>query len=175
MSMDQPCHAFGDESKRGGTYRLAVAHVGVADLAETRRLLRAELLRGQRSIHFADERDARRRRLLVLFGQMTNRVDHYSSRLSDHPSAEHARAHLLRLLAVDLVKSGVTRLVLESRDDRDTHDQSVLRAVLGAHPPLVYEHIASTRSHCYGLPTDLHGQRAKAGIWAERARPTFLG
>jgi hypothetical protein len=72
---------------------------------------------------------------------MTNRVDHYSSRLSDHPRAEHARAHLLRLLAVDLVKSGVTRLVLESRDDRDTHDRSVLRAVLGTHPPLVYEHV----------------------------------
>jgi hypothetical protein len=170
MNTDPRCHAFGDESCRGGTYRLAVVHVPVTELATARGLLRAELLRGQRSIHFTDEKDARRRRLLTLFGRVAGRVEHYPARLADFRGAEQARAELLGALAVDLSKAGVTRLVLESREGRDHRDRSVLRATLGAEPPLAYEHMRKHEEPLLWVADGFAWAEGKGGVWAERAR-----
>jgi hypothetical protein len=170
MNADQRCHAFGDESCRGGTYRLAVVLVRVAELAKARGLLRAELLRGQRSIHFTDEKDPRRRRLLAVFGRVASGVEHYPAGLAEFGSAEEARAELLRALAVDLAKAGVTRLVLESRGSRDHRDRLVLRAVLGADPPLAYEHMHKYEEPLLWLADGFAWAEGRGGAWAERAR-----
>jgi hypothetical protein len=170
MIPDQVFHAFGDESCRGGVYRLAVARVAVADLAKARGALRAELLSGQRSIHFTDEKDARRRRLLLLFGQFASGVDHYSASLAEFAGADAARAELLHRLAVDLLKRGATRLVLESREGRDHHDRSVLRSVLGPATPMAYEHMRKHEEPLLWLADGFAWAEGRGGVWAERAR-----
>ena len=165
MKTDQQCHAFGDESSRCGTYRLAIVQVPVVDLAKARGRLRAELLKGQRSIHFTDEKNARRRHLLALFGQLSRKVDHYPAYLAEFKSADEARAELLRRVATDLTKAGVSRLVLESREGRDHRDRSVLRTTLGTEPPLVYEHMRKHEEPLLWIADGFAWAEGKGGVW----------
>jgi hypothetical protein len=58
-------HAFVDESRRGGTYLVAVALLDPGELSVVRASLRKLCLPGQRRIHFKDERDSRRREVLA--------------------------------------------------------------------------------------------------------------
>jgi hypothetical protein len=175
MPTERVCHAFGDESCRNGVYRLAIARVAAADVAGARRALRAELLSGQRGIHFTDEKDSRRRRLLELFGQMVSRVDHYSGRLAGWRDAETVRADLLRAAATDLPAAGVTRLVLESREGRDRRDRAVLRAVLGPRPAMTYEHLRKHEEPLLWLADGFAWAEGKGGYWAERGRTASGG
>jgi hypothetical protein len=172
MPTDQVSHAFVDESCRNGVYRLAVVRVAEADLDQARRALRAELLAGQRSIHFTDESDARRRRLLERFGQLAGRVDHYSGPRAGYRNAEHVRAGLLATLAADLMASGVTRLVLESRDGRDGRDRAVLRAAFGPRPTCAYDHLRKHEEPLLWLADGFAWAEGKGGLWAARARMT---
>ena len=56
-------HVFVDESKVGGYY-VAASVVAAGDVSATRRAVRALLLPRQKRIHFTDERDDRRKKLL---------------------------------------------------------------------------------------------------------------
>lgn len=80
---------------------------------------------------------------------------------------ERARRECLSQLVADLLDLGARRLVLDSREVRDEHDQLTIRPAQGSHARdtgLVYEHLVSTQemllwiadavAWCYGAGGD---------------------
>lgn len=156
-------HAFVDESRRGSRYFVAVALVHPVHLRAIRRDLLALLIRGQREIHFHNEKENRQRLLADSVARMPVQVDIYSRTCErqDEPARQHCIAELTR----DLVRRKAGRLVIDSRSHRDTKDAATIRRILLADTsPLTYEHIGSTgdpmlwvadiAAWCYGAGAD---------------------
>ncbi len=66
-------HLFVDETKSRG-FQLVVASVLATDVGAARKMLRAELLPGQRALHFKHESDGSRSRILRRISGTTARV-----------------------------------------------------------------------------------------------------
>jgi hypothetical protein len=138
-------HAFVDESQRGSRYYLAAAIVEPAKLGPTRRAMRSLLMPGQREIHFKQEKPERRRRLADIIAALPVEVHIYHR--SYHRRDEPARQECLMPLIRDLLAIDAHRLVIDSREDRNAHDERTIRTALGGHrhsTKLVYEHAPST-------------------------------
>jgi hypothetical protein len=131
--------------------------------------MRGLLMAGQRELHFKTEKDARRRTLADAIARLPVAVHVYSCEWGRHD--EPARQNCLQRLAGDLIAEGLQRLVIDSRNERDIHDERTLRRALSPHPAasrVVYEHlpseaepllwIADAAAWCYGA----------GGAWRER-------
>ena len=92
-------HVFVDESKVGGYY-VAASVVAAGDVSATRRAVRALLLPRQKRIHFTDERDDRRKKLLRDFAGLEVTVCVYVAKgLRDDSSFETDKRVLARTFA----------------------------------------------------------------------------
>lgn len=129
-----------DESRRGQRYLLACASVEIHRVAEVRRQLQSLVVAPRRRIHFNSEPVARRRWLLERFDGFPVRVVVTETVIGHHQREYTARALLLTRLVEELQATGVTRLVIESRDAGDRDDRRVIDAVRRSEPALVYEH-----------------------------------
>jgi hypothetical protein len=138
-------HAFVDESARPPQYLIAAAVVEPAQVRLLRQSMRALLMPGQRELHFKKERPLRRRCLADAVARLPVEVWVYSRSWHDHD--EPARQVCMARLAHDLLAREAHRLVIDTRNIRDAHDERTLRTALGPHPSaslLVYEHVDST-------------------------------
>ncbi|WP_367134271.1 hypothetical protein [Saccharothrix sp. HUAS TT1] len=165
-------HAFVDESRRKDTYYLVAAIVQPEDLKRLRTQLRGLLFPGQRELHFYKEKQARRRLLLSRVVEFGARVDIY--RASCRWSEESARQECLARLTEDLLDVGGRRLVLDSREERDAHDESTIRLALGKRARdtgLVYEHFNGTGEPLLWLADIAGWCHGAGGDWARRVAP----
>jgi hypothetical protein len=161
-----------DESRRNDTYYLAAAIVEPQDLKRLRSGLRGLLFPGQRELHFYKEKQGRRKLLLSKVTELGARVDVY--RASCRRSEERARQECLARLTSDLLDIEGHRLVLDSREERNAHDQLTIRIALGKHARetgLVYEHITSVEEPLLWLADIAAWCQGAGGDWVRRAAP----
>lgn len=167
-------HAFVDESRRNDTYYLAAAIVRPGDLRRLRSGLRSLLFPGQRELHFCKEKQARRKLLLSRIAESGVRVDIY--RASCRRGEERARQECLARLTNDLLDLEGRRLVLDSREERNAHDELTIRIALGKRARetgLVYEHLTSVEEPLLWLADIAAWCQGAGGDWARRVAPVI--
>lgn len=138
-------HAFVDESARPPRYLISAAIVEPSRVRMLRQSMRALLLPGQRELHLKKEKPVRRRALADAIARLPVEVCFYSRSWYRHD--EPARQECMARLALDLLARQAQRLVIDTRNARDAHDERTLRGALGPLPSssqLVYEHVDST-------------------------------
>jgi len=107
--------------------------------------MRALLRPGQRELHLYKEKPARRRQLADAVARLPVEVSIYTR--SWHRHDEPARQLCLAQLVEDPLARQAHRLVIDSRDTQDIHDERILRGLLSPRPSgsrLVYEHVDGT-------------------------------
>jgi hypothetical protein len=158
-------HAFVDESARADRYLIAAAIVDPAHVRRLRQAMRGLLMPGQRELHCNHEQAARRRQLADAIARLPVEVSFYmrSWQRRDEPARQDCLDRLVR----DLLARRAHRLVIDTRNHRDIHDERTLRRLLGRRPSgsqLVYEHvdsgceplvwIADVAAWCFGAGKD---------------------
>lgn len=138
MSWDlqRPFQVFADESEVGG-FSIFVVMIRPSDVDVARRFLRRRLRRGQRSIHFAKERNEVRRAVLVGMEQYDLAVRAYRTRVK----GVQGRRLCLRGIARDLAATACTRIVLDRNDPAVKSDNQILRNGLGTSWGGTYDHL----------------------------------
>ncbi len=164
--------AFVDESRRKDRYLLVVAIINPGDLTRLRKLLRSLLLPGQKEVHFKKE-DPSRRRIILSRLLECGPVAHVYQR-SCVDGEERAREDCLTALVLDLKAIKATRLVLDSREERDEHDLRTIRKAFGKSPrstPLVYEHMWSSQEELLWIADVVGWCYGAGGEWRRRVMP----
>lgn len=165
-------HAFVDESTRADRYLIAVAIVDPAQVRRLRQSMRALLMPGQRELHFKQEKPVRRRQLADEIARLPVEVCVYAR--SCHRHDEPARQDCVDRLVRDLLARQAHRLVIDSRNEQDIHDERTLRRILGPIPSasqLVYEHVDSTSESLLWI-ADIAARCFGAGReWRKRIDP----
>ena len=160
-------HAFIDESTRVRRYLICATTVSAADVGGARAALRSLLPRGQRRIHFATESDQRRRSLLRSMSTIDVGTTIY---VADHRDQVRARRVLVATAVTQLHRSGVSRLVLESRESQDQRDRAVIYQALGPDPapPLEYTHATAAAEPLLWIPDAVAWAWGRGGDWRKR-------
>ncbi|OLF04246.1 hypothetical protein BLA60_41675 [Actinophytocola xinjiangensis] len=169
-------HAFVDESARPPRYLVTAAIVEPANVRQLRQAMRGLLRPGQRELHFYKEKPVHRRHLADTIARLPVEVTIYIR--SWHRDNEPARQVCLARLVGDLVARQAHRLVIDSRNEQDIHDERTLRRFLGPYPSgskLVYEHLDSTSESLLWI-ADIAGWCFGAGAeWRKRIDPIVAG
>jgi len=118
-------HAFVDESK-AQRYILAAATIDGRMLQDARRAMKDLLLPAQRRIHFRDESDSRK--LRVIKSVLALDIDLHVYVADRKPSQVEARRRCLTSLVEDLATQGIRELVLELDQAMLQHDKRTLAA-----------------------------------------------
>ena len=170
MATTVSLQAFVDESRRNDRYLLAVAIIHPRDLTRLRKLLRSLLLPGQKEVHFHNEKNDRRKIVLSRLVTCGPLVHVYQRTCSS--KEEHARQECLVAVMVDLTAMGVSRLVLDTRQERDWHDKQTIRAVLGgAKETFLYEHVPSSQEQLLWIVDVVAWCYGAGGEWRRRVTP----
>lgn len=163
-------HVFVDESKERG-YVVAAAVVRSAEVAASRQAMRNLIMPRQRRIHFTNESNARRNKILDTIVEMGVRVRIYDA--GRQPNPKRGRdACLLRLVA-DLPEVKAQRLVLEREDAAFKTDQALLYAELRTHGlahVLRYDHLRAHEEGLLAIPDAVAWCWARGGTWRARAQ-----
>jgi hypothetical protein len=166
-------HAFVDESKAGG-YWLVAAIVESRDLDQLRRVTRGFRLPRQRRVHFSNESDRRRKKILnELISAGSSVVVYDASRCANGDSP---RDLALERLVDDLAKMGARRLVLERDDSVFAADRKIIRdraEVAGCLDSLAYEHLRAHEEPLLAIPDAVAWCCQKGGDWRSRASPVI--
>lgn len=169
-------HAFVDESARPPQYLIAAAIVEPSRVRLLRQSMRGLLMQGQRELHFKKEKPIRRRALADAVARLPVEVCVYSRSWQRHD--EPARQACMTQLVQDLLSRGAHRLVIDTRNVRDAHDERTLRSALGPLPSesrLVYEHVDSTSESLLWI-ADIAAWCCGAGReWRKRIDPVVSG
>lgn len=161
-------HAFVDESVRNELYIMCAALVPTVALDAARRTLRSLRARGQRRIHFVTESDRRRRALLRAISELDCSSIVYVARHRDQVAA---RAALLATMLPELQSSGVSRLVLESRQGQDERDRSVIYRAVGSQRESAfrYTHNPASAEPLLWIADAVAWAWGRGGRWRARA------
>jgi hypothetical protein len=161
-------HMFVDESERGG-YLMAAVLIAPHALHTTRSMMRSLLLPGCRRVHFKTEKPARRKLIADRLACCDFAVNIYVGR----GKSERVRSKLLPLLIEDAIAAGVTRLVLDSRDQvANGRDRLVIGTRTKAHDAgLVYEHIQSSSEPALWISDAMAWCHGAGGDWKRRIEP----
>jgi len=165
-------HAFVDESARPPQYLIAAAIVEPSRVRLLRQSMRALLMPGQRELHFKKEKPLRRRALADAIARLPVEVCVYSHSWQNHD--EPARQACMARLVQDLVARRAHRLVIDTRNIRDAHDERTLRGALGPNPSaslLVYEHVDSTSESLLWIADIVAWCFGAGGDWRKRIDP----
>ena len=117
---------FIDESKNP-KYFLAATVIQEADVPRLRKVIRAEVRKGQRAIHFSKEEDSRRRELLSLFKRSGFQSYLFTSKQTQDLDA---RFECFEQLINAALAHGETRLVLERDDSVFKFDEKTLSSLI---------------------------------------------
>lgn len=161
-------HMFVDESKRGG-YLLAATLIAPNALHSARVMMRELLFPGCRRVHFKTEQDSRRRLIVSRMVHSGHQVHIYSGR----GHSEQVRTLLLERLTSDAIDAGVTRLVLDSRDNiGNKRDRSTLGNQTKAREAgMVHEHIESWTEPALWISDAAAWCYGAGGDWKRRIAP----
>ncbi|OXM68156.1 MULTISPECIES: hypothetical protein [Amycolatopsis] len=166
-------HAFIDESARDSRYFLCVAVLDPASLAPTRKQLAALLLPGQRELHFKKEKPPRRRLLADRIGGLAaSTLVYVTSRT--RKTEEQDRQRCLSEAVRDLVSMQAHRVVIDSREEQDRHDQATIYRALGGRPSgtgVIYEHLDSTATPLLWIPDAVAWCYGAGADWRRRVMP----
>ena len=161
-------HVFVDESERG-PYAIGATFLQPSTLVRVRRTLREMLGPRERSIHFNNERPARRKALLAAWcelGDVRTRIYEAAGR------PKEARDACLRQLLADNAEAGIIRLVLEGREGRDHHDRQTIvncRYRLPRLKAMTYEHMRAYEDPLLWIPDGILWAHCAGGEWRRRA------
>lgn len=164
-------HMFVDESERRG-YRLVATTVELSALHSTRSLMRGLLLPSERRVHFKSEKDSRRKFIISQLVRAEFRV-----RIYLQPGrGEHIRGNLLELLVREAIENGVTRLVLDSRDQAaNARDRVAIASRTKAREAgLAYEHIQASGEPALWISDAVAWCHGAGGDWPRRIAPLVV-
>ena len=164
-------HMFVDESERRG-YRLVATTVDLSVLHSTRRLMLSLLLPGERRVHFKSEKDSRRKFIVSELVRAGFRVKIYTRR----GRGEQVRGSLLEHMVREAIENGVTRLVLDSRDQAaNARDRAVIASRTKAREAgLAYEHIQSSGEPALWISDAVAWCHGAGGDWLRRIEPLVV-
>lgn len=161
-------HVFVDETKSAGLL-LTAAAVLPASLPDARRVMRSQVMRGQRRIHFITESDARRKTILDAITELAPECTIYDG------SAHHRRRQremCLGALVKDLAARRAQLLVLERDDSIFDLDRRLLYQQVREHDcvELVYRHLRAHEEPLLAIPDAIAWCWQRGGQWRERVR-----
>lgn len=156
--------AFVDESVRGQRYLLACVVVEEERLGDVRRAMRRLAVRGR--VHFSHESMERRARLLEEICSMPISVVVVHARIGHGVRQSQAREWCLSAMVRWLQGQGVSRVVLESRDD-DRDDVRHLMRVRQPTPPLVFRHLRAIDEPILWAADAAAWSFGAGGVWRE--------
>jgi hypothetical protein len=165
-----------DESRRGGAYLLASVAGAEGQVAEIRKALRQFPLRGESQLHFAKEKEARRKILISQMTPLSWSGIVYRTRIERGESEAQARERCLAAACHDV--PAVARLVLDSRGEhQDSGDRRVLARFLqgrkAVRAEMTYMHVRSREEPLLWLPDAVAWCAGKGGDWPRRCLPNL--
>lgn len=163
-------HAFVDESARGADYYVCAAVTVDRNVKDLRKLARDFCKQGQRTVHFVNERPARRGQFLTAItssGLVRARIAYGKG------DATAVRDAAIRALAQDLASANTRRLIIESRQGRDHLDRKAIAETLQGlnQSDLVYEHLAAPSDPGLWVADAVAWSYSAGGRWRERLEP----
>ena len=132
--------AFIDESIRSGTYIMVACILDACELPKARSQLRSLVPNQRRRIHFTDESNRERHKVLDQLS-IVGPTSHIWTAKNTNPTL--GRSAILPALTTHLLNLGVTELVIESGGNQDSKDRKLIAATLRnitPRPSLVYVH-----------------------------------
>lgn len=169
-----PAHAFVDESRRKTSYQLTAVVVAVTDIQPVTRAVRAAVPRGQRRVHFTDERPATRRAVLDCYCRLPIQVA-LATATHESGNDQPARDACLESLVSGVSACGVRVLIMDTRGhEPDRRDRSrIARLIREGRAPsdLVYEHRGSRDEILLGLPDAIGWAYGADGKWRRQVEP----
>jgi hypothetical protein len=171
--MSSNLHAFVDESARRVDYLICAATLSVRDLGSSRTTLRNLRARGQRRLHFADESDPRRRKILSAMAELETETIIYMTR---HRDQVRARAAILETMVPQLRERGVRRLLLDARQGQDQRDRATIYQAVGSSPDpeFSYDHQPSASEPLLWIPDAVAWAWGRGGHWQTRVKDLGL-
>lgn len=164
-------HVFCDESKAGG-FRLAAVAVKPCELAGLRSAVSELRLPGQRRLHFANESDGRRKKVIKeLIAAGVRAVVYDAPR---YRTEKEARDAIIGQLTDDVAAMGAARLVLERDDPTVASDRQIIierLAKAGNPETLRYEHRRAHEECLLRVPDAVIWAWAKGGRWRKAIGP----
>lgn len=161
--------AFIDESLRPGRYLLACVVILEDDVGAARRQAGKLLLRGQRTVHFQDEGDRRRRAIIGALAEVSMLATVYSCRHRVGRGAEAARAACLASAVADLqATEKAVHMLIESRETADRFDRATILGARERTPLLTFEHVRPTEDPLLWVPDCLAWAVGAGGEWRRR-------
>ena len=160
----RPTDAFVDESIRGRRYVMGCVLAEAQHLPALRRSAEGLTTGVAPRIHFNNDTDRQKLRVLDAIAEMPLQVFAVVCSKSHGTNEFQARAACVTEIVRQLQRRGVTRLVLESRqDDRD--DVRVITRARVRHPALTFEHRLARHEQVLWI--------ADAVTWAVGAGPQW--
>jgi hypothetical protein len=156
-------HVFVDESVRRDYLVCAVA-VEARRIEHSRRIMRSLIPPGQRRLHFAKERDDRRRQFLARIVQLPVQASFFMA--TGH--AVPARRTCLQDALVSLADTQVSRLVIELAEPEYERDRQSIAGVAGKVPWLdtaSVEHMPGHTDPMLWVPDALAWAYGAGGSW----------
>lgn len=158
-------HVFCDESKAGG-FRLAAVAVKPCDLNALRATISDLRLPGQRRLHFANESDGRRRKVIKTLAHAGVRATVYDA--PRYRTEKEARDAIIGHLTDDVAAMGAARLVLERDDPVVASDRQIIIEHLTKSDSLEtvrYDHQRAHEEPLLSVPDAVIWCWAKGGSW----------
>ncbi len=157
---------FIDESKQPN-YLVVATLVNDADVPKLRKILKALVIAGQRSIHFRKEKPSRRRDVISMLGKIGFTSYLFRSEMAHELDA---RNDCLEQIFTFAKNSGVSRLVFERDDSIIRFDEKVLYA-LGKSSQgfeVGFEHLYRHEEPLLWVPDALAWCENQRGDWVRR-------
>lgn len=166
-------HAFVDESHRRNEYLICAATVATSDIRQARKTLRNLCLPNQRRLHFVDESNPRRKKILIALADLGMSSHVFVGTSRDQGAVRHA---ILQEVVPTLRSLGVVRLVLDSRKGQDQKDRAAIHGILGSNPepPFEYAHLPSAAEPMLWVPDALAWAWGRGGEWRRQAEESGL-
>lgn len=163
-------HVFCDESKASG-FRLAAVPVKPADLSDLRSVVNGLRLPRQRRVHFTNEGDGRRRKIVRALADVGVRAVIYEA--PAYRTEKDARDAVVGRLTDDVAGMGADRLVLERDESTVGSDRQIIMQRLAkvSNDRLRYEHRRAHEECLLSVPDALVWCWAKGGNWRTLIMP----
>lgn len=162
-------HVFVDESIRRD-YLVCAVVVEARRIEHSRRIMRSLIPAGQRRLHFAKERDDRRRQLLARIVELPVQAAFF--RAAGH--AVPARRTCLQDAVTSLADRPVSRLVIELAEPEYERDRQSIAEVVEKVPWLQtasVEHMPAHADPMLWVPDALAWAYGAGGDWREQVGP----
>ena len=159
-------HVFVDESRRGADYYVIATIVASGDIATSRRTMRSSSSSGQTRVHFTDESNTRRNRILSAIAETETKSVIYCSK---HKKDSAARYPCIAQLVADLPALSASRLIIESRQQADDQDKRwIKRERLRNRHRFDFDHLPGKSEPLLWIPDAIGWCYGRGGRWRQK-------